>query len=120
MMRTPVDQIEEILKSAFKACHVEITDASDQHATHAEAQQSGGGHYRLLIVSKIFEGKSLLARHRLVYQALKKKLEKEIHALSVQAYSLQEYERLKKGKMDTTFIREDQPPFGSVKNFMKK
>lgn len=50
-----------------------------------------GGHYRLTIVSDAFAGKSLVQRHRLVYETLDDLLKQnEIHALSIKAYTAQE------------------------------
>lgn len=63
-----------------------IEDESAQHAGHAGAQ-SGGGHYRLVVVSERFSGKPLQARHRMVYEALGTLMHKEIHALAIGAYA---------------------------------
>jgi BolA protein len=63
---------------------VEIIDESHLHAGHAGAR-SGRGHYRLVIRSAAFNGKSLIQRHRLVYQALGPMMETDIHALSIRA-----------------------------------
>jgi BolA protein len=63
---------------------IDIVDDSAKHAGHAGAQ-SGGGHYRLSIVSPQFTGKSTLARHRLIYAALGAMMQREIHALAISA-----------------------------------
>lgn len=63
---------------------LEIGDDSALHAGHAGARD-GGGHFRLRIVSPKFEGKSTLARHRIIYQALGDMMQREIHALAIQA-----------------------------------
>jgi BolA family transcriptional regulator, general stress-responsive regulator len=68
---------------------VEIVDESAKHAGHEGARQ-GGGHYFLTIVSRKFFGKSTLIRHRLVYTALREMMHKDIHALSVKAYTPEE------------------------------
>ncbi len=65
---------------------IEIEDESAQHAGHAGAR-SGGGHYRLLLVSRQFAGKPLQARHRMVYAALGTLMHKDIHALAIQAFA---------------------------------
>jgi BolA protein len=61
-----------------------VDDDSALHAGHAGAR-SGGGHYRLRIVSAAFTGKSTLARHRMVYDALSDLMQSEIHALAIDA-----------------------------------
>ncbi|SCX51322.1 BolA family transcriptional regulator [Nitrosospira sp. Nsp1] len=75
--------------SALEPEKIEIVDESARHAGH-EGAKSGGGHYLLTIVSHKFSGKSALARHRLVYTALQEMMYKDIHALSVKAYTPQE------------------------------
>ncbi len=62
---------------------LEITDDSHRHAGHAGARE--GGHYRLLIVSRQFCGRSTLARHRLVYDAVGDLMRNGIHALVIDA-----------------------------------
>ena len=44
--------------------------------------EGDGRHFEAVIVSKDFEGKSMLQQHKLVYQVLGDKMEK-IHALSM-------------------------------------
>ena len=68
---------------------IQIVDESARHAGH-EGAKSGGGHYLLTIVSREFFGKSTLVRHRLVYTVLKEMMHKDIHALSVKAYTPEE------------------------------
>ena len=65
---------------------LDIVDDSAKHAGHAGAA-SGGGHYQLTIVSKQFAGKPQVARHRLIYQALGDMMQRQIHALSITAYT---------------------------------
>jgi BolA protein len=63
---------------------IELIDDSAQHAGH-EGAKSGGGHYRLLVVSTAFAGKSTVIRHRLVYDALGELMRRQIHALSIKS-----------------------------------
>ena len=74
--------IEEKLRGALSAIHVEVVDESALHAGHAGAR-SGGGHFRAVVVSDRFEGKDRLERQRLVYAALADEMGAQIHALSV-------------------------------------
>jgi acid stress-induced BolA-like protein IbaG/YrbA len=50
-----------------------------------------GQHFQALIVSRAFEGKSRVQRHQLVYAALGDRMRAEIHALSMQTLTPQEY-----------------------------
>lgn len=65
---------------------LEIEDESARHAGH-EGAKSGGGHYVLTIASAQFAGKSLIARHRMINELLGDMLHKEIHAISIKAYT---------------------------------
>lgn len=68
---------------------LEVYDDSHEHAGHAGAKE-GGGHYQLVIVSRLFSGKPSVARHRLVYQALSDLMPARIHALAIRAYAPEE------------------------------
>jgi BolA protein len=70
--------------SPLAPSRIELIDDSALHAGH-EGAKSGGGHYRLLIVSTAFAGKSSLSRHRLVYDALGDLMRQKIHALSIKS-----------------------------------
>ena len=68
---------------------IELVDDSALHAGHAGAR-SGGGHYRLTIVSPAFAGKNTVARHRMIYDALGDMMRRDIHALAIQARTPEE------------------------------
>lgn len=81
--------IEARLRAAFEPAELSLLDESHLHAGHAGAQ-SGGGHYRLRLVSRKFEDLSKLARHRLVYDALHDLMKRDIHALAMTLQSPEE------------------------------
>ena len=72
------------LLAALDPTLVELADESHLHAGHAGAA-SGGGHFRLKIVSPRFEGLRLVMRHRLVYDSVHDMMHTEIHALAITA-----------------------------------
>ena len=51
-------------------------------------------HFESTIVAQSFNGKSRIQRHRLVYAALGKHMESDIHALSMKLYTPEEYKAL--------------------------
>ena len=53
-----------------------------------------GRHFEAVVVSHMFDGKSRLERHRLIYNALGEKMKEEVHALSMKLYTQQEWEKL--------------------------
>jgi len=82
-----VTGIERVIRERLAVLEperLELGDDSALHAGHAGAA-SGGGHFRLTIVSPHFRGQSTLARHRMIYAALGSMMQREIHALSIRA-----------------------------------
>lgn len=86
-----MNTIEEIKKrlGALDPLTLKVEDESALHAGHAGAR-SGGGHYRLTIVSDRFVGLGRLARHRLVYDAVGDLMKGAIHALPLNALTSDE------------------------------
>ncbi len=78
------ERIEEKLRRELEAIEIEVIDDSHLHAGHAGARE-GGGHFRVRIVSRAFEGKNRVAAQRLVYGVLAEEMKSEIHALSIDA-----------------------------------
>ena len=72
--------------------HLEVVDDSARHAGHAGAA-SGGGHYRVLIVSESFRGRDLISRQRAVYAALGDAMQTTVHALELQTLTPEEWQR---------------------------
>ena len=68
---------------------IEILDESAKHEGH-EGAKDGGGHFFLTIVSYDFSKKSTMDRHRMIYAALEEMMNKDIHALSIKAYTPEE------------------------------
>lgn len=84
------ERIEQRLRAALAPEALDIVDESHLHAGHAGAK-SGGGHYAVTIVSPQFKGLDMLKRHRLVYDALGDMMLRDIHALSVRAFTPEEF-----------------------------
>lgn len=80
-----IDFIRQRLTQELAPTELEIIDDSHLHAGHASAR--GGGHFRVMLVSEAFAGKTMIQRHRLVYAAMGDAMNNEIHALSIKAYT---------------------------------
>jgi BolA protein len=80
------EHIKSLLTEAFQPSLLDVLDDSAAHAGHAGAK-SGGGHYRVTIVAEVFESKSMVQRHQLVYKALGELMKHQIHALGINALS---------------------------------
>ena len=84
-------RIEAKLLEGLAAEAVQVVDESHLHAGHAGAR-GGAGHFRALIVSRRFEGRSAVERQRMVYQVLAEEMGSEIHALSMQTLTPAQWE----------------------------
>ena len=76
------ERIRELLTQGLAPTSLDIEDESALHAGHAGAA-SGGGHYRIRMISARFDGLGKVGRHRLVYDCLREMMQKEIHALAM-------------------------------------
>ncbi len=76
-MVTPGD-IKNWIESGLQDAHVEI--------------DGDGHHFNAIIVTPLFEGKSRIAQHQLVYAALGDKMKAEIHALSMRTLTPEEWQ----------------------------
>lgn len=86
-MRPTLDELRARFESAFpEAADIALQDDSHLHAGHAGAS-GGAGHYTVTIVSPRFEGASTVARHRLVYDAVRDWMPHRVHALVIVARS---------------------------------
>jgi acid stress-induced BolA-like protein IbaG/YrbA len=72
------DEVTQLIKDALPDAQVRVITDDD---THFEA----------VVVSEQFEGKRSLQRHQLVYGALGARMGREIHALSMAAYTPEEW-----------------------------
>ena len=77
MLPTP-EQVRQYIADGLPCTHVEV--------------DGDGSHFYATIVSSAFEGKSLVARQRLVNAALGERMKAEIHALSMKTKTPAEFE----------------------------
>jgi len=71
------DQIKGWIEGGLACEHVEV--------------RGDGHHFEAVIVSAAFDGKSRVQRHQLVYAALGSRMHAEIHALSMQTYTPEDW-----------------------------
>ena len=67
------NDLETLLRDAFSDAEIEIQDLAGD-----------GDHYRAIIRSAAFAGKSRVAQHQMVYAALRGKMGRELHALALE------------------------------------
>lgn len=71
-MAMTASELEALLREAFQDADIRIEDLAGD-----------GDHYRAVIRSAAFEGKSRVAQHQMVYAALKGRMGGELHALAL-------------------------------------
>ena len=62
---------------------LEIINESHLHKGHAG--NNGGEHFKIKIQSLLFQDKSMVERHKIIYEALGDLIPKTIHAISIKA-----------------------------------
>ena len=73
------------LNDRLSPTRLEVIDESADHAGHVGATAEGfGTHVRVRIASPAFTGKTRVARHRLVYDALQNFIDEGLHALAIE------------------------------------
>ena len=80
-----VAAIEQTLLTALQPSQLDVLDESAAHAGHSGANAEGHGtHFRVRIASPAFAGKTRIAKHRLVYEALQTFIDQGLHALAIE------------------------------------
>ncbi|OGP86635.1 MAG: hypothetical protein A2Y95_04400 [Deltaproteobacteria bacterium RBG_13_65_10] len=76
------EEIKRRIEEAIPDCTASIVDTG------------GGNHFQATVVSKHFEGKTMVEQHRMVYEALRSSLADEtIHAMALQTFTPKDYEK---------------------------
>jgi BolA family transcriptional regulator, general stress-responsive regulator len=83
-------EIKERLE-CLEPSYIDIRDDSLSHAEHIENPTGGLTHATITLVSKQFEGLSLVKRHKLIYSQLKDALASSLHALVLKTYTEEEF-----------------------------
>tara|TARA_B000000441_G_scaffold121163_1_gene96102 strand:- start:84 stop:353 length:270 start_codon:yes stop_codon:yes gene_type:complete len=83
-------EIKKRLEKKLDLIHFEIKDFTGRHLNHK--LHEGGFHLETTIVSDDFTDKTLIERHRLVYDAMGELMKHEIHALSMKTLTREEWE----------------------------
>jgi BolA protein len=82
-MSVSAADIDAVLRERLAPEALEVVDDSHRHVGHAGARE--GRHFSVAITSARFEGLARVARHRLVYDALRDLMPRGIHALAIDA-----------------------------------
>lgn len=79
--------IRERLMVALEPVRLDVINESHLHAGHRSSPGTGESHFRVLVVSPVFAGKSRVERHRMVNETLADLLKNGVHALAIKAHA---------------------------------
>jgi acid stress-induced BolA-like protein IbaG/YrbA len=71
------DDVKQYIEAGLACQHVEVS--------------GDGHHFEAVIVSEAFRGRSRVQQHQLVYKALGERMREEIHALSMQTFTPEDW-----------------------------
>jgi BolA protein len=80
--------IEAKLAEGLQPLHLQVENESHRHNVPPGSES----HFKVVVVTDTFEGKSLVARHRMVNEILADELQNRIHALALHTYTRQDWE----------------------------
>jgi BolA protein len=84
-------KIEKIIKEGFAPYYFSVLDVSEEHRGHQSFQENVESHFEIVIVSKIFNNKSKIDRHRMVNQTLKEEYLSDLHSVTIRALTVEEF-----------------------------
>jgi len=76
-MTTTPEQLQSYIQNGMQCDHVEV--------------KGDGHHFEAVIVSPLFRGKNKVQQHQVVYKALGDRMREEIHALSMQTLTPEDW-----------------------------
>lgn len=82
--------IQQKLQATFAPVHLEVINESYQHNVPVGSES----HFKVVLVSELFENKRMVGRHREIYAILADELAGSIHALALHTYTPAEWEAL--------------------------
>lgn len=83
------EQIESKLQAKLQPLHLEVINESHMH----KGPPSAESHFKVIVVSAQFEGRSLIAQQRLVNELLADELRGQIHALALKTMTPGQWEK---------------------------
>ncbi|WP_300174274.1 transcriptional regulator BolA [uncultured Aliivibrio sp.] len=91
-------QIEHKLHTELSSSYFKVLNESYMH----NVPEGSESHFKVIVVSDEFEGKRLLARHRMINAILADELANHIHALAIHTYTETEWEALDTEKVPSS------------------
>ncbi len=86
---TVQENIEEKILASLTPTYLDVINESHMHSVPPGSES----HFKLVIVSAEFENQSRLQRQRKVNEILARELKEDLHALSMETHTAQEWEQ---------------------------
>lgn len=83
MERSVTQTLREKLMVELRPTRLDVINESELHAGHRSSPGTGDSHFRILVISEAFAGKSRIERQRIVNDLLKTEISGGIHALAL-------------------------------------
>ena len=83
------NRIQTLMQGSLKPLHLVLENESSQHSVPPGSET----HFKVLVVSEIFEGLSRVDRQRLIYSQLDQEFKSGLHALTIRALTAKEWEK---------------------------
>ena len=93
------ERIVQKLNNAMQLDYLQVINESDMHNVPPGSES----HFKISIASHEFDGKNLLAQHRMINSILADELETDIHALALHTYTPEQWQSVEG-------ISPDSPP----------
>ena len=81
-------RIEDRIREAFEPRHLDVTNESSMHNVPPGSET----HFRVCVVSRLFEGRTRVQRHQAVYRVLSEEMAGPVHALGLETLTPAEWE----------------------------
>lgn len=81
--------IEQKLAGQLSPSYCQVLNESHMHSVPVNSET----HFKVIVVSEIFDGKSRVARHQLINGILAEEIAGPVHALSIQAHTDEEWQK---------------------------
>ncbi len=75
------NEIKEMIEEGILGCHV--------------LMEGDGTHFQAIVISDLFNGKTMIQQHQMVYKTLGDKVGTDIHALSIKSYTQYQWDQQK-------------------------
>lgn len=82
-------EIEAKLSASLSPLHLDVLNESHMHSVPPNSET----HFKVTVVSAVFEAKRSVARHQMVYKALAEEIAGPVHALALHTYTVDEWQQ---------------------------